>query len=50
VIIRGGTKAFVTTSADKSLSTVFWLEDGVEFIVMGPNLNRQRALEVADGV
>jgi hypothetical protein len=50
VTVRGGTKAFVTTSEDQSLATVFWLNDGVEFIVMGPALDRAKALEVAETI
>jgi hypothetical protein len=48
--IRGGLEALVTTSEDKTKSTVFWLENGVEYVVEGPHLDRSEVLRIAEGI
>jgi hypothetical protein len=48
VTIRSGAEALITTSEDASTSSIFWLEDGIEFIVRGPGLDRERAVQVAE--
>jgi hypothetical protein len=48
VTIRSGVEALVTTSEDGSRSVVFWLEDGIEFIVEGPTLTFDQAVKVAE--
>ncbi|MBI4259806.1 MAG: hypothetical protein HY658_04505 [Actinobacteria bacterium] len=48
--VRGGKPALVTVSPDGSRSTIFWLEDGVEFVVRGPDLNESEALGVIESL
>jgi hypothetical protein len=48
--IRGGANALVTSSQDGSESTIFWLEDGIEFIVKGPDIGRANVLQVVEEI
>jgi hypothetical protein len=48
VPVRSGALALVTTSEDGSRSVAFWLEDGVEYIVEGPTLSFDQAIQVAE--
>lgn len=50
VTIRTGLEALVTTSEDKSKPTIFWLENGIEYIIEGPDLESMDVLELAETV
>jgi hypothetical protein len=50
VSIRGGIEALLTESEDGSEATIFWLEDGIEYIVNGPSLNGQDVVAVAERI
>lgn len=50
VRIRGGKDALITTSADGSTSSIFWLEGQIEIIIRGPTLDRAACIALAERV
>ena len=50
VTIRKSISALVTTSADGTISDIRWAENGVVFLIEGPQLTRENAMAIAQGV
>lgn len=50
VRIRNGADALLTSSEDGGQSTIFWLEDGIEFIVKGPSVGRGNILQLVEEI
>ena len=47
VSVRGGEQALLTTSEDATEATLFWLENGLEFIIEGPNLDADAVIDLS---
>ncbi len=50
VTIRGGEEAFLSTSEDGTLNTVFWMENAIEFATEGPTLTADQAIQIANSI
>lgn len=48
--IRGDKPALLTASEDGAEATLFWYENGLEFIVRGPQIGPATALEIAEKI
>jgi hypothetical protein len=49
VTIHGDVPALITTSEDKSMSDISWVENAVETFVRGPSLTADEATTIAEG-
>jgi hypothetical protein len=50
VAIRSGAEGFLSRSEDGKLNTVFWMENGIEFVVEGPILTSAQATQIANSI
>src|SRR5438093_11887551 len=50
--IRSDIPALIWTSDDREVipTIIHWVEDGVQFTVLGPTLTRDQAIEIANGL
>lgn len=48
--IRGDREALITTSEDRTTSSIFWLEGAIEIVIRGPSLDRDAVIKLAESI